>query len=301
MSTEQRSLSPRAWAELFLLAAIWGASFLAIRIALDEIPVVVLVLHRTGWAMLALWLVVLLRGAAMPRDLRSWLAFAVMGLLNNVIPFALMGWGQLHVPTGMTSILNAFTAVFGVLVAALLFADERLTPRRLGGVALGFAGVALAIGPDALTGFNPASLGQLAILGGTLSYALAGAWARKRMGGFSALVSATGMLTASTAMLLPAVLLMDVPLALPRLPATWGAIAYFSLIATAGAYLLYYRVLTMAGSGNLLLVTLLIPPVAIALGTLVRDERLSPLAFAGFALLAAGLGLLNSHRRRRAD
>lgn len=297
MST-QKTLSPRAWAELSLLGLIWGASFLAIRVALDEVPVLTVVLHRTFWAALALWLVVWLMKLKVPRDPKIWFGFLVMGLLNNVIPFGLMSWGQLYIETGLTSILNAATAVFGVLVAALVFSDERLTWQKTAGVGLGFLGVATAIGLQAFTSFDLRSTAQLAVLAGTLSYALASAWARLRLSDMEPTVAAAGMLTASTLVLAPVALLIDGPVQMDLASRTWAAIGYFSLIATAGAYLLYYRVLAMAGSGNLMLVTLLIPPVAILLGAWARDEALGPNAFMGFALLALGLIVLNRKARR---
>jgi len=297
--SEQKTLSARAWAELLLLGLIWGASFLAIRIALDEVPVVTVVLHRTGWAMLVLWIVVAVMRLPVPRDPRIWGAFLVMGLLNNVIPFGLMTWGQLHIETGLTSILNAATAILAVIVAALVFPDEKLTKRKVIGVTLGFLSVVTTIGLSALTSFDPRSLSQLAVLGGTLSYALAGSWARATLGALPPQVAAAGMLTGSTLILLPAALLIDGPIRFDLQPVTWLAIAYYALFATAGAYLLYYRVLAMAGSGNLLLVTLVIPPVAILLGALVLGEALHPRALAGFALLALGLLILNGTFARR--
>ncbi|TMV08668.1 DMT family transporter [Ruegeria sediminis] len=297
--SEQKNLSPRAWSELILLGVIWGASFVSIRVALDEVPVVTSVLHRTFWAMLVLWVAVLVMRLPLPRDPRVWGAFLVMGLLNNVIPFSLMAWGQLHVESGLTSILNAATAIFGVIVAAMVFPDERLTAHRAIGVALGFAGVAAAIGLRNFTSFDPRNLAQLAILAGTLSYAFAGAWARLKLSFLPPQVAAAGMLTGSTLTILPMALLIDGPPSLELQPITWAAIAYYSLIATAGAYLLYYRVLAMAGAGNLLLVTLIIPPVAILLGAALRDEVLGPQAYGGFALLALGLVVLNRSGRRR--
>lgn len=299
--TDQKNMSSRAWAELFLLGLIWGASFLAIRIALDEVPVVTTVLHRTGWAMLVLWGYVIWRGLPVPKSPRVWGAFLLMGLLNNVIPFGLMAWGQLYIEVGLTSILNACTAVFGVLVAALVFADERLTLQKTVGVGLGFAGVVVVIGPDALISFDLRSAAQLAVVAGTFSYACAGAWARWSLGALHPAVAAAGMLTGATLFLLPATLIIDGPPALNLGGTTWLAIFYMSVIATAGAYLLYYRVLTMAGSGNLLLVTLVIPPVSILLGALVRAEKLPPTVFAGFALLTLGLLILNGTFIRTRD
>lgn len=290
---QQLSLSGRAWAELLLLGAIWGASFLSIRIALDEIPFLTSVAHRVLWACLLLWIIAGLRGMALPRDPRIWGAFLVMGLLNNVIPFGLMAWGQLHIESGLTSIFNATTAIFGVIAAALFFADERLTSRKIIGVALGFFGVAVAIGLESFRNFDLRSVAQLAILAGTLSYALAGVWARKQLSGLPPQIAAAGMLTGSTVIIVPIAWAVDGPMTLALEPATLLAIGYYSLIATAGAYLLYYRVLAMAGSGNLMLVTLLIVPFAITLGALFRDETLSPNAYFGFALLALGLVILD--------
>ncbi|MDW3184112.1 DMT family transporter [Roseobacter sp.] len=299
--TQQMTLSTKTWAALILLAMIWGASFLSIRIALNEIGPLTSVAHRTFWAMLVLWLVVAVMRLPIPRDPAVWMAFLIMGLLNNVIPFGLMAWGQLHIETGLTSILNAATAVFGVITAAIFFADERLSLRKAIGVTLGFIGVATVIGLENLRNFDLQSLAQLAVLGGTISYALASVWGRKTLSGLSPQVAAAGMLTGSTLVTLPLALLAEGPIKFDLAPVTLIAIAYYAVIATAGAYLLYYYVLARAGSGNLMLVTLLITPFAILLGALVLDEALSPNVYGGFALLALGLAVLDGRllRRRR--
>ena len=204
-----------------------------------------------------------------------------------------MAWGQLYIPSGLTSIFNAATAIFGVLVAALLLSDERLSRRKAIGVAIGFAGVVTAIGIDSLRAFDITSLAQLAILAGTMSYALAGVWARKRLSGLPPQVAAAGMLTTSTLIMLPLAWIIDGPIRLDLQPRTLMAIAYYALGATALAYLLYYRVLALAGSGNLMLVTLLIAPIAIVLGAVVLGETLNANAYKGFALLALGLVIID--------
>ncbi|SMX35178.1 DMT family transporter [Actibacterium lipolyticum] len=289
----QKSLSSRAWAELLLLSVIWGGSFLSIRVALNELGVFTSVAHRVGWAALVLWVVVVARRLPLPRSPRVWLAFLVMGLLNNVIPFTLMAWGQLHIETGLTSILNATTAIFGVILAAIAFSDEQLTPRKAVGVGLGFLGVATAIGLGNLTRLDPRSLAQLAVVGGTFSYACASVWARKTLSGMPPQMAAAGMLTASALVMLPLAWHLEGPFTMSLNLATWVAVGYYAIIATAFAYLLYYRVLAMAGSGNLMLCTLIIPPVAITLGAIVLDEALSARAYAGFAILALGLVILD--------
>lgn len=293
MTPVQKTISPQAWAALLLLSLIWGASFLSVRIALDEIGPLTAVAHRTGWAMLILWAYILIRRFALPRDLRIWGAFLVMGLLNNVIPFSLMAWGQLHIESGLTSILNAATAIFGVIAAAIFFADERLTARKVIGVALGFIGVSTAIGLEAFKDFDIRSLGQLAVVGGTISYALAGVWARTTIGHLAPQVAAAGMLTGASIVTIPAAWLIEGPISLSLHPQTWAAIAYYAAVATAIAYMLYYRVLAMAGSGNLMLCTLIVAPVAIVLGAIVLGEALPLRAYTGFAMLAFGLLILD--------
>lgn len=290
-----------------MLAFIWGGSFLSVHVALEEIGPLTSVAHRTGWAMLILWAYVLIRRLPLPADRRVWGAFLVMGLLNNAIPFSLMAWGQLHIETGLTSILNAATAIFGVMAAALFLADERLTVRKAMGVGIGFLGVSTAIGLNAFKEFDIRSLGQLAVIGGTISYALAAVWARKTLGHLKPQVAAAGMLTGASLITLPAAWVIEGPISLSLQPQTWAAITYYAVAATAIAYILYYRVLALAGSGNAMLVTLLVAPVAIVLGAIVLGEALPMRAYIGFAILALGLLILDGrlvkplqHRLRRA-
>lgn len=283
----------RAWIDLSLLALLWGGSFLAIRTALDEIGFLSSVAHRVLWAALILWTIVFWKRLPIPRSPSVWGAFLVMGCLNNVIPFSLMAWGQLSIETGLTAILNAATAIWAVLVAALVFPDERLTVRRGVGVGLGFLGVAVAIGLSNLTTLDLRSVAQLAIIAGTISYALAGSWGRARLSDQPPLVAAAGMLTGSTIVALPLAWVIEGPLPLNLSANTWAAIAYYALAATAVAYILYYRILAAAGAGNLLLVTLMIPPIAIFLGAWALSEALPQSAYLGFALLALGLVIID--------
>jgi drug/metabolite transporter (DMT)-like permease len=290
---QQKTMTTRAWIEMGLLALIWGASFLSNRIALTEIGVLTAVGFRVAGAAVILWAYVLWRGYPLPRNPAIWVAFLAMGVLNNVLPFTLINWGQLTIPSGLAGILNASTAIFGVLVAAMVFRDERLTLRKLSGVMLGFAGVATVIGLSALAELDLTSQSQLAILAATLSYAVAGSLARVTLGALRPEVAAAGMLSGSSAVMIPLALAVD---GLPS-PShglhVWLALAYLAVMATACAYLLYYRLIRMVGAGNVQLTTLLVAPVAIVLGAIVFGEVLPPRAFAGFALLAAGLVILD--------
>jgi drug/metabolite transporter (DMT)-like permease len=146
--SDQKSISLLGWTEMGLLSLIWGGSFLANRIALEEAPVLTTVALRVFGAALVLWVIVVARRLQVPRPGRIWGAFLLMGLINNALPFSLIVWGQQSIASGLAAILNASTAILGVLVAALAFRDERLTTRKLWGVALGFGGVVVVIGPE---------------------------------------------------------------------------------------------------------------------------------------------------------
>ena len=293
------SITPAAGLMMAGLAAVWGGSFFFAEIALQAVPPLTIALHRVAWALPVLFLVIRLRGIALPRSPRIWAAYLVMGALNNAIPFSLIFWGQTRIDSGLASILNGTTAVFGAVVAGLLLADEPLTPRKITGALFGLAGVAAIMGPGVLTGLDPTNLAQLAVLGAALSYALASVWGRAMLSGPSPEINALGMLTGSTVLMIPVVLLDDGPpqLALPA--HVWAALLGLSTLSTALAYLLYFGILKRAGAANLMLVTLMIPPVAVTLGAAGLGERLSPGAFAGFGLIALGLIVTDGRLLRR--
>lgn len=303
--TAPASIPRRAWFDLLMLALLWGAIFLFVSLALREMTPFWIVFHRVFWAALLLWAYVFWRGLPAPGRPRAWFAFLVMGALNNVIPFSLITWGQTEIESGLASILNATTAFFGIMVAAIFLADERLTANRVAGVLIGVFGVATVIGLDALAAFDPRALGQLAVLGAALSYAFAGVWARTRMKGLAPAVSAAGMLTCSAVLALPLALVFEGPPDISLPLGTIGALAYMAALGTAAAYLLYYRVLAAAGSGNLLLVTIIMPPISIMLGAAILGERLSPSTYLGCLLIGLGLVVLDGRalsrlaRRRR--
>ena len=283
------------WCLLLALSLLWGGSFLFVGIAVKDLPPFTIVLLRVAIAALALNLTLRLIGIALPRDGSSWRAFLGMGLLNNAIPFSLIAWGQTHITSGLAAILNATTPLFTVLVAHCLTADDRLTRSRVLGLLIGFAGIVLLIGPEALRGLGGDVLAQCAVLGAAGSYACAGVFGRrfKRMG-IPPLATAAGQVTASTLLLLPLVLVVDRPwtLALPDAQ-VWAALIGLALLSTALAYVLYFRILAAAGAVNLLLVTFLIPPSAILLGTAVLKESLQATDLLGMALIGGGLAAID--------
>ena len=210
---------------------------------------------------------------------------SLLALLNNALPFTLFGWGQTHIASGLASILNATTPIWGVVVAHFLTRDERMSPRKIAGVLLGFGGVATMIGPSLLSNLGTSGLAQLACVAASLSYALAA--------GLGAPLPAAGHLAAQrddrpadrrAVIMLPMSMIFDQPWTQPLPPlSAWAAITALALLCTAFGYVLYFRLIEPSGATNALLVTLLVPPVAILLGALFLGETLAPQDFLGLA------------------
>lgn len=284
-------MSARDWTLLLILSLLWGGSFFFTAVAVREIPPLTLVLCRVGIAAAALAVYLRVRGAALPLTGVTIRAFAGMGLLNNLIPFSLLFWAQTEITSGLASIVNATTPIFSMLVAHFMLVDERMAPNKVAGVLAGIAGVAVLIGGNALTGVDATTLGIVACLGAALSYGFASVFGRRfRSMGIPPDAGALGQLGATTVMMIPIALIVDQPWTLPMpgiaaLLATLG----LALAATALAYLIYFRLLATAGAVNAALVTLLIPPSAILLGTLILGEVLESRHLIGMALIGIGL------------
>ncbi|WP_272006551.1 DMT family transporter [Roseovarius sp. ZX-A-9] len=285
----QAFLTPAAALMLLILAAVWGGSFFFAELALREVPPLTITLHRVVWAVPFLGIVVWWQGLTLPRSPRVWGAYLVMGALNNALPFSLIFWGQTRIESGLASILNGTTAVFGAVVAGVLLADERLTPRKVIGALLGLAGVAIVMGPEALAGLDPRNVAQLAVIAAALCYSLASVWAKIHLSDQPPQMNALGMLTGSAIIMIPIAICVDGVPQISLSGGTWAALLGMALVSTVVAYLLYFAILTRAGAANLMLVTLLIPPFAIALGTVFLHESLGPSAIAGFAVIALGI------------
>jgi len=273
------------------LATVWGGSFFFAEVALREVPPLTIALHRVFWAVPALLLVVWLKKIRIPRSARTWFCYLIMGALNNAIPFSLIFWGQTNIGSGLASILNGTTAVFGAVVAGLLLVDEPLTARKIVGALFGILGVAVIMGLDALTNFDPRNLGQLAILGAALSYAFAGVWGKRFLSEHPPMMNALGMLVGGTVLMIPVAFYVEGVPSFVLSPEVWACLLAVALLSTAIAYLLYFEILVRAGSANLMLVTLLIPPIAVGLAYTFLGERLGSEAAYGFVLIAVGLAI----------
>src|SRR3954451_18691849 len=263
-------MNGRDWLVLLVLAVVWGGAFFFIGVAVRHVPPLTYVWLRLTIGAAGLWVYLIVSGERVGLPPKVWGSILLLALLNNSIPFVLFGWSQTHIASGLASILNATTPIWGVLVAHFLTHDERMTPRKIAGVLLGFGGVATMIGPSLLSSLGSSALAQLACVTASLCYALAAVWARRfRAMGVSPLSVTTGQLTAGALMMLPLSMLVDQPWTHPFPPLTaWGAIVSLALLCPAFGYVLYFRLIATSGATNALLVPLLVPPVAIVLGAL---------------------------------
>ena len=269
------------------LSAIWGGSFFFYKVLGETLPPFTLVLGRIGIAALVLNLVLAGRGQALGLG-APWGKLTVLGVMNCAIPFSLFAWGETHISSGMAAMLNATVPLFGVLLARVM-AGEPLGWGRASGVVLGMAGVAVLVGPAALRGAAGNLLGDGACVLASLSYAFAGQYSRRlRTLGF--LQVATGQLTAGALVLLPIAAVVDRFWTLPTPgPVTWSALAGISLLCTAFAYVLFFRLVATAGPTNAMLVTFLQPVSAFALGWLFLGEQAPSRAVGGMALIGLGM------------
>lgn len=283
------------WMMLFVLSILWGGSFFFIELIIAELAPLMIVFLRVSLAAIALWGFIVIAKIPIPKSWNVWRAFIVMGILNNVIPFSLIVWGQVHIASGLASILNATTPLFTVVIAGLFLADEKPTGLKMLGVAIGFVGAILMIGPSALEGLGAEALAQLAVLVAALFYAIAGVFGRRfKAMNLHPVVAAAGQVTASSVLLIPMLFVAGQTMDLGQITAqAWYSIIALAILSTAIAYTLYFYILASAGATNLLLVTFLIPVSAIILGTLLLGESLEPIHFIGMGFIALGLSAID--------
>ena len=287
-------MTARVWTMLFALGFIWGGTFFLSEILLQEMTPFQIVFHRVSIAAITMLIILKMLGKRLPRDFRSWRALAVMGLLNNAIPFSAIVFGQQYITGGLASILNSTTAFFGVLLSGLLLTDEKITKPKFIGVIFGILGVSVVMGIENLAQLSLSSIGQMLIILSSISYAFAGIWGKLQVKSMGVEVTATGMLISSSVwMFILALMFEGMPIQPLSLQST-TAIFIFATICTAGAYLLYFRILADAGVGNLTLVTIIIPPFALLLDAFVLGELISLQELLGFGVIAIGLLIISN-------
>jgi drug/metabolite transporter (DMT)-like permease len=283
------TMSPSQWALLLLLGVLWGGTFFFNGVAIRELPVLTIVMARVGIAALVLVPIVWLARIRFPRTRAEWAPFLGMSILNNVIPFAVMLLGQKYITSGLTSVLNATTPLWVALLAHVFTSDDRLKASTLAGVLLGIGGVAVLMGPELLGRGDTSVFGMACVLLSAVFYGLSALWGR-RLRGYPPLLTASCQMLCSTALIAPVALAVDRPwmLAAPS-PHVMLAIVGLAVLSTALAYMVFYRIVTVSGPSNAMLVTLVNPVCAIALGVMLLGEILLPRHLLGAIVIGSAL------------
>lgn len=285
-------MSFQNWFLLIILSILWGGSFFFVEIILQDITPLTAVFLRISCAVPIIWGYVKWLGYAIPWQSGLWRNYAIMGLLNNIIPFSLIVWGQNHITSSVAAILNGTTPIFAILLAHLLTVDERMKSHKAIGIGAGFIGMIVMLWPDLSQGISLGGLGQLAVIGGAISYAFAGIWG-KRLTAMPPAVNVFGMLSCSALGMVPLILSVENPFMLDVGWQSWSAVAGFAVLSTALAYVIYFILLARVGATNLLLVTFLIPISAIILGMGLLGEVLSFHAIMGMGIIFTGLAVID--------
>lgn len=286
---------------LFALALIWGAAFALIKIAVAGIPPLTMTAGRIALGAILLLAVQATVGPPLAALLRPpvgrhWRQFLVLGMLGNGIPFALIGWGEMHIASGLAAILIGTMPLFTLLLAYLFGVEHAPTRRAWAAIAVGFAGLVILIGPAALADLGRGSgielAAQIAIILAAVSYAATAVYGRVLSLAMPISVVAAGSMTASALVMVPLALAVDQPWDLRPGPGAVAAVAALGIGATALAALIYFRLLRSAGPTFAALVNYLIPAFGFALGVVWLAEPVTARASLALLLILAALALV---------
>jgi drug/metabolite transporter (DMT)-like permease len=295
----ENRMNALTWGLLALLGLIWGGSFFFARIAVHDVPPLTLVFLRLSIAAIALHIYIAGRFDIYATLKARWRQFVILGLINNAIPHALIFYGETRIGAGLAAVLNATTPIWTVLIANYFTSDEKLSPAKIAGCFTGFVGTIVLLGPSITMGSDVPLWAMLFPVLAAVSYGFAVTFG-KRFKGIAAPVTAAGQLTASSLITLPFSLIADQPWGLTAPPlVSLLSILALALLSTAFGYILFFRIMALAGATNASLVTLLVPPGAILLGFLFLGERLDGMELAGMAMIGLGLLILDGRLYRR--
>ena len=291
-------MSNRDWLLVISLGILWGASFLFVEVLLDLINPFLIVYFRVSIASVILVLYLYLSKTKFKVTNKIVYNLFIMALLNNVVPFLLIAYGQQTTTGGLASILNANTSLITILLASMFISYEKLTVNRILGVLIGLFGIIIAVGYESFLTIYDDSYGKFLILLATVSYSFAGIWAKLKLSDVPPLISATGMLTFSTVILSPfAAIYFNDDLINLNFPIIFYSIM-FAVLCSVIAYFLYFKILEKTGTGNLLICTIIIPPASIILNSLILGQVISISELIGLMIITLGLIVLDGRYRK---
>ncbi len=287
--------TPWTWVQFLALGFIWGSSYLFIKIGLGSIPPLTLIAGRLTLGALLLVAVVLAARQETPRTARMYGHLLVMAIVNIIIPFALITYGEQTIDSALASILTATVPLTVIMLAPLFLPDERVTLPKIAGLAVGFGGVILLVAPD-LVNLGDADLrGELMLLGAAVAYGIGNVYSRRNVHGLRPMIPALFQVGIAALIMVPVAILVDRPFTdVHPTPEALFAVVWLGILGSGVAYLAYFTVLRAWGATRTSMVAYLLPVVGIALGAAVMNDPVTVNRLAGTALVIAGIALVNS-------
>ena len=286
-------MQPKHWTAFIVLGSVWSASFLWIKIALNEIGPYTLVAWRVLFGLLFAGGAVLLQRKTWPGDWAGWLPFLVLGVTSVAIPFFLITWGELSIDSAVASILNATVPLFTIVIAHLFLQDDRMTVQRVIGLFIGFVGVIVLLSEDLLAGVNGSVLGQAAVILAAIFYAASSVYARRKTQSAPGLVRGAAPLVSATIVMWMIAPVLESPFKVPQLPITWIAVLWLGILGSGLALILWYYLLHEIGPTRTGMVTYIFPLGGVILGVIFLNEHLSWQLAVGALLIVSSIIVVN--------
>jgi len=286
-------MQPKHWTAFIFLGGIWSASFLWIKLALDEIGPLTLVAFRVLFGVLFAGGVVILQRKSWPRDWAGWFPFLLLGVTSVAIPFFLITWGELSIDSAVASILNATVPLFTIVIAHLFLHDDKMTVQRVIGLFVGFIGVVVLLSEDLTAGAQSSILGQAAVILASIFYAASSVYARRKTQSAPGLVRGAAPLVSATLIMWLVAPVLESPLEVPQLPLTWTAILWLGILGSGLALILWYYLLHEIGPTRTGMVTYIFPLGGVVLGVIFLNEHLSWQLAIGALLIISSIVVVN--------
>lgn len=287
------------WLLFLSLSAVWGSSFLWIKIAVQDVGPFTLVAWRLLFGSVGMGLVLWFNKTSLPRSGVTWRDLAALGLVNTALPFVLISWGEQTIDSAVASILISTVPLFTLVIAHLFLQDDPMTLRRVAGLLIGFGGVLTLMSRDLDGGFEAGLAGQFAVLGAALSDASGAVFARLRLRYVHPFVQAFAPMAVADAVVWSFAWPVEGGALVPAVPITWLALLWLGLLGSCLAYILYFSLLQRVGPTRTTMVTYLIALFGVALGVIFLNEPLDARLVGGGALVVVGIAVVNWRPRQR--
>jgi drug/metabolite transporter (DMT)-like permease len=291
-------MKTKHWLAFILLGVVWSASFLWIKIAVQEVGPFTLVGFRVVFGALTVILASIFFHTAWPRDCATWITYLILGVTSVAIPFVLISWGEQTIDSAVASILNASVPLFTIILAHYTLRDDRMTAQKMLGLLVGFAGVVVLLSKDLQPGTHNSILGQAAVIVASLFYAGSTVFARKKTEHVPGLVRGAAPLVTASLVMWAIIPFVEKPVTLPSLPITWVALLWLGILGSGLALVLWYYLLHEIGPTRTTLVSYIFPLGGVILGVIFLHEELSWQLFLGALLIAASIIVVNWQGKR---